>query len=427
MKRMMTAGVLVAVSCVAACSVGSSNKNDGASSDSNIGIDPNTESPATVLGSSYVTKLQALVPAGDIGQSFGLDDNHIPYPDTYWPFKYTDDATDLTTINGIDARWQGADQISPLEKYMGLLDSGNLDAAKKWEADNHGINVPNVASWFGHCPGWTGASMVNAPLQQGVSAKADDSGNFVKCDAGSDGCTTFDIGDINALEAEVFVDGDSAFIGARCDTAPADVPRDENGRVTKSGCRGLNPGSVMVVLANRMKNVKNDANFVPQAIAIDAQNDANTDQIWNQPSYRYTVNDAGPLAMADALKLIVKPGAPVPTTYTYNADAKGWYHVDISISWVSENGPNRQMVSGADSTRQMHFAAVLELDGDPSSPDTNIIGGEFLDDPNAGTSRLTVPPFMWTTTGPGPEDSQDHNPYVKSSKVQQLVQLALQQ
>jgi hypothetical protein len=89
----------------------------------------------------------------------------------------------------------------------------------------------------------------------------------------------------------------------------------------------------------------------------------------------------------------------------------------------------------------------------------NIIGGEFLDDPKhggdnnsdqtwtdpltgaevpgpgnieqgSGADRLTVPPFVWTSNGPGPDDldpsAAGHNPYVKVSLVQKLVALGTQ-
>jgi hypothetical protein len=408
---------------MAACSSGSDDSGDN--SGEAIAIDPATEDPSKILPPDFTASLQAVISPADVGKTFGLDDDHIPYPDTYWPFKFTDQGGKVVAKNGIDDRWQNQNELSPLEKFMGLFDGGHTKDAQKWEADNHGVNVPGVQSWFGHCPGWTGSSMVNAPLTQGVSVKSD-GGNLVACQDGDQGCTTFEIGDINALEAEVFVDGESTFLGARCDTAPAKIKRDANGRVLQQGCRGMNPGALMVIFANKMKNIKNDPNFKPKAIAIDAQNQFNTDQIWNQPSYRYQVNAAKAMSESEAIAAIVKK-PPIPAKYPFNPNAKGWFKVDIGIKWVQENGPNREPVSGAESTQTMRFSAVLELDGDPSSASTKIIGGEFIDDPSAGANRLVVPPFVWTTTGPGPEDTQDHNPFVKSSKVMQLVKMALGQ
>src|SRR5207244_3349952 len=153
-----------------------------------------------------------------------------------WPFLVVDEAThEKIATNGIDDRWLGANEPSPLEKYMGVLDPASTSAARDWEAHNHGELVPNVASWFGHCPDWTASSMVNAPLKHGVSVKRDLSGRLLKCSPGDPGCTAFEIGDINALEAEVFLDNSGTFLGARCDTKPADIPRDQSGRILKAG------------------------------------------------------------------------------------------------------------------------------------------------------------------------------------------------
>jgi hypothetical protein len=427
MKRMTWVGVmgLGMLVGVAACSSGP--ESDADAQDQDISIDKNTEDPSKILPGDFAANLTSLIGPEDVGKSFGLDDAHIPYPDTYWPFRFVDEKTNKTiSRNGIDDRWQGAEEASPLEKYMALADTAHVADARAWEKKNHGEDVPNVANWFGHCPGWTGAAMVNPPLAKGVSAKRSDDGQLVACTKGEDGCTTFEIGDINALEAEVFLDGPSGFLGARCDTKPKDIPRDRNGRVLKAGCRGLNSGALVVVLANRLKNVKKVGNFVPKAIAIDAQNEFNTDQIWNQPAYRYEVNAARAITEEEAIKLTNKRQlGTLPKTYPFNNLAKGFFQVDIGIKWVQENGPNRALVSGALSTQTMRFSAVLELDGDPTNPATKIIGGEYLDDKATGANRLTVPPFVWTADGVSSDDSTDgHNPFVKGSIVQQLVGLA---
>jgi hypothetical protein len=426
MKRTIFCGVLAVLGCanIAACATGDGGGNPGDEQD--IAIDKRTEDPAKILPPDFDSRLTALIGPQDVGKSFGLDDQHVPYPDTYWPFRFfDDDSKKLLANNGIDDRWQGQSEPSPLEKYMATVDPSKSSDARAWEKKNHGEDVKDVANWFGHCPGWTAAAMFNAPLTKGVSAKMS-GGQMVECNKGEAGCQTFDIGDINALEAEVFLDSEGAFLGARCDTKPTDIQRDKNGRVLQTGCRGLNPGALVVILANRMKNVKNAANFVPRAIAIDAQNEFNTDQIWNQPAYRYQVNDARAITEQDAIKATHKKAGPLPAKYEFNSDAKGFFRVDLGIKWVQENGPNRKMVSGLLSTKVMRFAAVLELDGDPNSPATRIIGGEFLDDPASGANRLVVPPFVWSADGLQPDNQANgHNPFVKGSIVQQIVKLAL--
>ncbi len=354
------------------------------------------------------------ISAADVGQTFGVADGNIPYPDTYWPF--TDD--------GIDARWNG--DTSPLEKFMTIADASHVADAKAWEHNNHGAGVPGVSGWWGHCPGWTGAAMANAPIQHAVYATSDGNGGLTACNAGDANCTRFEIGDINALMAEVYVDGQSSFIGARCDTAPDRVSRDGNGRITQEGCDGVNPGSLLIVASNLMKQ-----NQMP--FAIDAQNDFNTDQIWNQPAYRYTVNRFQPLTQAQAANLVVHGTLDGDqTTYQWNAQAQGFALVDLTLSWVSERGPNTGVVSGASSTRQTRVVSVVELDKDAADATAQIIGGEYVADASAGSSRLSVPPFLWTIQGPGPEqldpsvDGNSHNPYVRPSLVQQLIALGQQ-
>jgi hypothetical protein len=426
MKRTIFCGVMGVLGCmnIAACATGD-GVNPGDEQD--IAIDKRTEDPAKILPADFDSRLTALIGPQDVGKSFGLDDAHVPYPDTYWPFRFVDDDTKkVVANNGIDDRWQGASEPSPLEKYMAAADPSKTSDARAWEKKNHGEDVPNVASWFGHCPGWTASAMFNAPLTKGVSAKMS-GGEMVECTTGEAGCQTFDIGDINALEAEVFLDSQGAFLGARCDTKPKDIKRDQNGRVLQDGCNGVNPGALVVILANRMKNVKNAAGFKPRAIAIDAQNQFNTDQIWNQPAYRYQVNAAAAINEDEAIKLTNKKHlTALPKKYPWNDAAKGWFKVDIAIKWVQENGPNRKMVSGLLSTKEMRFSAVIELDGDPANAATRIIGGEYLDDPATGANRLTVPPFVWSADGlQSDATANGHNPFVKGSIVQQLVKLAL--
>jgi hypothetical protein len=377
------------------------------------------ENPALLIpGASSV--LSANIVAEDVGQTFGVDSNRIPYPDTYWPF----------TQEGVDANWnfQASTAGSPLEKYMSLFDPSNVAAAKSWEHNNHGKGVPGVQSWFGHCPGWTGAAMANAPIQHAVFAMADGNGGVASCSEGTSGCVKLEIGDLNALMAEAYVDGDSNFLGARCDTKPSRIQRDADGRIVRdgTGCHGLNPGALMIVLGQQMKRLH-------KPLAIDAQNDFNTDQIWNQPAYAYKVFAFETLTQSEAANLVAhgtKTGDR--TTYPWNQDAQGFVRVDIAIQWVSENGPNTRVVSGLNSTRKTRFVAVLELDSDPTGSTARIIGGEYLDDSSAGADRLTVPPFVWVINDAGPDglpldvDGSDHNPYVQPSNVKTLISMGQQ-
>jgi hypothetical protein len=400
--------------CVSACAANATRSHDeapGGDRHQKDQIAPSDDPTILVPGASLA--LDDVIMSSDVGQTFGTDDQHVPYPDTYWPF----------VNEGSDAHWNGAD-ASPIEKLLSLTNPDQKQAAKDWEHNNHGSGVPNVAGWWGHCPGWTGAAMSNAPILHAVYAKADGGGGVTSCNAGDDGCTRFEIGDVNALMAEIYVDGDSTFIGGRCDTKPSDIKRDEFGRIVRdgTGCKGVNAGALLVALASRMKGAH-------QALAIDAQNDFNTDQIWNQPAYRYTVYRYQPLNETQAANLVAHGTFDGDQTkYLWDDAARGWALVDLGIDWVSEYGANTDVVSGLVSTNETRVVAVIELDGDPSAHPT-ILGGEYVDDPSVGADRLTVPPFLWISNGPGgdwgdPSVNGDyHNPYVSVGAVQQLIAL----
>ena len=161
-KRTIT--VFAASSLLAACGGQTSGLDDNGgvvqSDDGKADEIGGFEAPETLVpGASR--RLASNIVGADVGKTFGTDDDHVPYPDTYWPF----------TEEGTDATWNGGD--GPITKFMKLADPANVKAAHDWEHNNHGPAVPGVAGWWGHCPGWTGASMANAPIKHAVNAKFD--------------------------------------------------------------------------------------------------------------------------------------------------------------------------------------------------------------------------------------------------------------
>jgi hypothetical protein len=313
---------------------------------------------------------------------------------------------------------------SPLEKFIKLVDPTSATAALRWERENHGKQLPGVLDWFGHCPGWVAASLLNGPLPGGVTVRFDGT-NLVKCAGEEPGCTKFELGDINALAAEAHEGAVSRFIGARCDTDPKDIERDDFGRIVRngSGCKGLNPGTMLIVLGNQIKR-----RHLP--FAIDAQNEFTTNQIWNQPAFGYTVHNFEELTEKKAANLVAT-GGQSPTggdldEYIFNSKAKGWVLLDLSLLWVSEVGPNLEPVDAQtfaeDATQETRMLAVIELDQPVSNPEARIIGGEYLDDDATGADRLRNAPFAWLAIEKG--DDSEHNPFVSGVLVQQLMDLA---
>lgn len=180
----------------------------------------------------------------------------------------------------------------------------------------------------------------------------------------------------------------------------------------------MNPGALMIVLHHRLRR---DA----KPFVVDAQDESNTDEIWNQPAFAYTVNRFAVLSTSEAANLVAsgaRQGAL--SAYAWNGRARGFVFVDVSVHWVTERGPNATFVDGASSARRTRMTAVLELDR-PPAPAARIIGGELVDDHTAGTNRLRNHPFVWTALGPGPEvaHGEGHNPHIKPSVVMAMARM----
>lgn len=367
------------------------------------------EDPQKLLGEVSM-RLADNVETRDVGQTFGVPDAQVPYPDTNWPM----------VNDGIAAQWNG-ETPSPLTKYMGLADPANLFAAYEWNSVHAGTRYArDPKPWFGICHGWTAASILEAPLKHGVWAKLEGE-EVVACKEGATDCLHFEIGDINALMATIYTTAKSSSIGARCDTRPEEIRYDAHGRVTNKGCRGLNPGALLVVLRHRLKRDQ-------KPLAINDQHGGTTDEINNQPAYRYTVNRFERLTEAEAANWVARGTSRGSSRakYRWNPEAKGFAFVDLSVHWVDFVGPHRTAVSGLDYTKRTRMTAVIELDRDAHDPDSKIIGGELVKDDDVRTNRLLNHPFVWIPTELGEDKlpGMGRNPYVKSAVVKQLMKLA---
>ena len=380
------------------------------------------DDPSGLLGNAE-RRLAKLVTEAEVGESFGVPREETPYPDTYWPMVDDGIAVEWMEKDGTEcftANECADPELSPLEKLLSITNPSAIASAKAWEIKNHGSEVPNVASWFGHCPGWVANAILNGPVTAPVFVRGSALG-LEKCPEGEPGCVRFEIGDVNALGAEIHEGAFSRFIGARCDTEPTEIKRDEFGRIVRDGrgCKGLNAGSMLILMGNRLKNDQTP-------FAIDAQEEFTTDQIWNQPAYKYTVNKFGALTESEAANLVASGGASKTgdqNRYLWNNLAAGFVFIDFTLHWVTEtSGPNTTVVNGADSSNSTRMVAVIELDKDASNDDAKVIGGEYLDDESVGASRLSNHPFAWIPLDAGPEFR--HNPFVKNAHVKQLLAIA---
>jgi hypothetical protein len=369
---------------------------------------------ALVAGASR--RLADNIDAADIGREFGVPDSWTPYPDTYWPYVY----------EGTDWRWnpRARDPRSPIEKYMIITAPYALEAAKEWEHQNHGTGVHGVEPWYGHCPGWAAAATSSAPILHAVLAGADGWGGLTACSEGQPGCVRFEIGDVNALMAEIYVDGPAALIGGFCNAKPSEIPRDRYGRILREGCDGVNAGSLLIAVSTLLRRYQ-------RPFVMDVQRPASTDEVWNQPAYRYHVYDYHPLTTSEAANLVAHgTSAGAETSYRWNPAARGFAFVDLGVRFVGEESPHLVFSPPGGRPRyEVRVAAVIELDADPTSPGASILGGEYLDLPASSASRLSVAPFLWVSLGAGPEDlpwtvgGTHHNPYVRPSLVSQLMAL----
>ena len=242
---------------------------------------------ALVAGASR--RLADTIGEADVGQDFGVSEARVPYADTYWPF----------ILGGANAVWnpRGRNPRPPVEKYMLITNPYQLADAQAWEFQYHGPAEPGVTTWHGHCPGWSAAATTNAPILHPVFAGADGRGGIVACREGQPGCVRFEIGDVNALMAEIYLDGPYSLIGSTCNTPAFAIPRDMFGRVLVKGCDGVNAGSLLVAAATLLKQYR-----VP--FTIDLQKPSTTEQIWNQPTYLYHVYDYHPITRAAAANLV---------------------------------------------------------------------------------------------------------------------------
>ncbi len=309
--------------------------------------------------------------------------NVHPWAGDYW----------ATARNSINVRWDGNND-SPAAKAAKAF---GLPRFPEWVTNNVGIYAQDrpscaadsdctgddgsicatpdgatgakpgrcIPTWWGICHGWAPAAVMEPTAKKSVTVNG----------------VTFYPGDIQALASFAYQDEvPTKFISERCDAEGRTLHTDNSGRVRESECRDMNAGTVMVVLGNMLGLRK-------QGIVEDRTYD---DQVWNQPIQGYEVtNGVGgklkQVTKAEAIRLV----GGTSSSYTWNTKAKKFFHVELSLRWITEAAPGRRATNNASYVRTDRYAFVLEADATG-----NAIGGEYI-----GASKKAHPDFMWWPTG----------------------------
>lgn len=197
-----------------------------------------------------------------------------PWAGYWWPYKE----------NGVA---KGTGGGSPAGKYDAAR--GHKTRAQDWEVRNHGSAVPRVASWWGHCNGWTAAATLFPEPRESVTY------NGIR----------FTVSDIKALLSEAAMEVDADFFGNRVDWYNA---------ATEKKAWDVAPNQYFLVLTNYIGKLN-----IP--VAIDRYT---MDQVWNQPlvAYRFEY--------------------PKPSDYLGNTpEAPNVYRINVTstIYWANDGVP----------------------------------------------------------------------------------------
>jgi hypothetical protein len=283
---------------------------------------------------------QFIYKMSDLPLSGSLSEAELPWSDTYMPSKKggiayrwanpTSDAWSYGLASLAQLKKMSVEQVqklSPAEKfdiYMGRYD---YPTVKKERARTS----PRDKHWEGICHGWAPAALLHREPQ-------------VKYVTNSDGITIpFGSSDIKALLIYYYgkVDWDpSAWIGKRC----------PGGIFNRKGCRGVNPGTLHVILANQLGVMKRG--FIAD---IDR-----TREIWNQPVYAFQSEVVGTVGVREVL---------VRTTMFYADELK------------------QSMFEPQMQTRGVKFEKQLYKYSVEMDTDGNITGGTWYSDVRPG--------FLW--------------------------------
>jgi hypothetical protein len=340
----------------------------------------------------------------------------VAWADTYWP----------TSDGSHNARWQGASEKSPLEKYDAAFNNAagcatmpdslyGSGAKAKWDAyyncagpaakwqskefqgggemhdgidndgdgevDNYGSDgIDGIQGWWGTCHAWTPASLSVPEPQHSVTI----------------GTTTFEVGDIKALVQNNYDSTSAVMLGGRCNSK--EIMHTVTGSANDD-CSDVNPGALHVIMTNFLG--------IAQLPLIEDRT-ANY-EVWNQPVVGYDITSQAETAASKANTCVGASGS----TWKYNTSAKKLYDVKMTVKYITEGSASRQPIGFMNNIRTDRYHYILELNSAGK-----VIGGRYCTD-----SENSHVDFLWSPTG----THRSTNPYVKTDKVNELVAKSIAQ
>ena len=349
-----------------------------------------------------------------------------PFPSNWWPMRE----------GGIANRWNDGDW-SPSEKYDllatperirptpvtraerdyygrsvpygGYTEYFDIGPATRWELENHGRHGEiDPDSWWGHCNGWASYVLNEDEPIHPVSVRMQGD-NVVECVLNDPSCVRFEVGDINALGAEIYWDDASYLVGRRCELGESGFWFDNAGRISNPECRDGNAGTFHIVTTNML-------GILERPFIVDLNADH---EVWNYPVYAYEIVGQTEISLDSALWEV---DAPYGTrSWVFNQDAQRFVRVSMRAYIVEDAIPPSTEASGdllAEYTTVETYDYILELDWEG-----NILGGEWI-----GISKTHHPDFLWYSLGSSVADDDDvedgDNPAIQYSVFKQILSLA---
>ena len=363
---------------------------------------------------SYVSDISKLPTSGEASAE--------PWSSTYWPIEYgilsvryadnakntfTDDqGNSLTWKQSINKYSEPSDYqaaasgdlssyvnqyFSPAEKYdllLGDTQAFTLTNNNKQQGSQYEDSNGDVESWMGICHGWAPAALSVPRPQNDVTLTAADGKTQIK----------FYADDIRGLASLKYAatNEETLFAGGRCNTADKDIAKDPaSGLITDYTCFDINPGSWVIILANRIGIQK-------KSFVIDATFDL---QVWNQPMFSYTMSyfnvltDAAGELEASKVKVgdLASRTEPVMKFINKMVNSKATHLVGVNmdIVYIAETSPSHN-APGKDRKVKVNYVFTLELDDQ-----NTIVGGEWLHNQH--------PDFLWAPAdGAKPLNDEDN-------------------